>query len=291
VDALVAWNQESPLVLLFSGTVGTGKQEVARQLAQLLIMPSTPNKCTDGVLQLDARQTKDDDSILHTIQMHAIRHGSHGAVVIVRHLEDMSTRRLSQLFQVLQPYHKLIFVGITGIGTRAIHHHWKLYGNIQQIPKMQLEMDLRDQVDDHFGNVEQYIDAIAPFSPIGQVHLEEILQRFIREMSRRQEGIRWKSLILTTELTQALVGQSNVEYIEWKDNSTGETVLIFSATGAHVLEEGSPIMNTITSQIQQCLTDVAPDRVGKLDFDKSIGQGVVSWCVGTSCFETCRFSI
>ena len=31
VDALVAWNQESPLVLLFSGTVGTGgKQKVAR---------------------------------------------------------------------------------------------------------------------------------------------------------------------------------------------------------------------------------------------------------------------
>ena len=79
--------------------------------------------------------------------MHAIRHESHGAVVIVRHLDDMSTRHLSQLFQALQPYHKLIFVGITGIGTQAIHHHLKLYGNIQQIPKMQLEMDLRDQVD------------------------------------------------------------------------------------------------------------------------------------------------
>ncbi len=45
-------------------------------------------------------------------------------------------------------------------------------------------------------------------------------------------------------------------------------------------------------QIQQCLTDVAPDRIGKLDFDESIGQGVVSWCVHTStCFEACHFSI
>ena len=293
VDAIHAWNQQSPLVLLFSGTVGTGKAELARQMGQLVSSSLLGTTCTDGVLELDALQQQDHDLFVHNVMMHALRHGSHGAVVIVRHLDAMSTRHVVDILKSLHHYcEKLIFVGITGIGTRAIHHHLKQYKDMKQIPKLQLEMDVRDEVDDYFDEpVEQYIHAIAPFAPIGQAELQEILQFFIAKKSRQEEGIRWKSLVITKELTKALVSPSNVEYIEWKDKTTGETVLVFSATGAHVLEDDSPIMNKITLQIKQCLSDVAPDRIGKLDFDESIGQGVVSWCVGTSCFEACRFSV
>lgn len=295
-DAIQAWTQQSPLVLFLSGTVGTGKLELARQIGQL-VASTGDGTCTDGVLELDAfQQQQENDLLVHDIGMHAVRHGAHGAVVILRHVDAMSTRHFLQVLKSLQQHQKLMFVGITGIGTRSIHRHLKRYKHMRHIPKMQLDMDIRDELDEHlfsFANepVETYLHAIAPFAPIGHAELQEILQLAIEKISRQEQGIRWKSLVITKELTEALVSPSNVEYLEWKDKTTGETVLVFSATGAHVLEEGSPIMNTITSQIQQCLTDVAPDRVGKLDFDKSIGQGVVSWCVGTSCFETCRFSI
>jgi CheY-like chemotaxis protein len=241
--------------------------ELARQIGQL-VASTGDGTCTDGVLELDAfQQQQENDLLVHDIGMHAVRHGAHGAVVILRHVDAMSTRHFLQVLKSLQQHQKLMFVGITGIGTRSIHRHLKRYKHMRHIPKMQLDMDIRDELDEHlfsFANepVETYLHAIAPFAPIGHAELQEILQLAIEKICRQEQGIRWKSLVITKELTEALVSPSNVEYLEWKDKTTGETVLVFSATGAHVLEEGSPIMNTITSQIQQCLTDVAPDRVG-----------------------------
>lgn len=286
-DALDAWNQQSPLFLLLTGTVGTGKLRLARQIAQHVF----GEDCTHAVLLVDAQQD-DGDLLSHEIMRHVSRQGGNGAVVIIRHLEALSTRQVVHLFKQSSHYEKLIFVGIAGIGTKSIHQYLKLYRNMERIPKMELEMDIRDEVDENFDEpVEKYIHAIAPFAPIGQAELREILQLNVENISRQQEGTRWKSLVMTDELAAALVSPIHVEYIEWKDKTSGETILVFSATGADVLENGSPIMNKVTAQIKQCLTDVAPDRDGKLDYDKSIQQGVVSWCVGTSCFETCRFSL
>jgi hypothetical protein len=285
-DALDAWNQQSPLILLLTGTVGTGKLELARRIAKHVY-----SNCTDAVLELDAHQ-QDEDLVLHEISTLMSRQGEYGGVMIVRHLEAISTRQVVNLFKSLQQYKLLVFVGITGIGTRTIHQHLKQYKHMEQIPKIELDMNVRDELDGHFDEpVEQYIHTIAPFAPIGQANLREILQLNVEILSRQQEGRLWKALVLTDDLASALVSPSNVEYIEWKDKTSGESVLVFSATGAHVLEHGSPIMNKITAQIKRCLTDVAPDRIGKLDYDKSIDQGIASWCVGTSCFEACRFSV
>jgi hypothetical protein len=238
VDAIHTWNQDSPLVSLFLGTVGTDKEEFARQIGQQLV---SGEKCTDGVIEVDALEQENHDLLVHSIVMHAVRHGSTGAVVIIQHLDVMSTRHVVQMLKSLQHYEKLILVGITGIGTRAIHSHLKEYGSIEKIRKLPLEMEMRDEVDNHFDEpVETYIHGMVPFAPIGQVQLEEILQLSIQQISQPLEGIRWKSLVLTKQLAAALVSPSQVEYIEWKDKTTRETVLVFSATGAQVLD---PIRN------------------------------------------------
>ena len=96
---------------------------------------------------------------------------------------------------------------------------------------------------------------------------------------------------MTNELAAALVDPTRVEYIEWKDKTTGETILVFSGTGAEVLEIGSPIMNKVAAQIKRCLSDAAPERSAQLDYDHKTRAGVVRWCVGTSCWESCRFSL
>lgn len=96
---------------------------------------------------------------------------------------------------------------------------------------------------------------------------------------------------MTDELAATLVGPSFVEYIEWKNKNTGETILVFSGTGAEILETSSPIMNKVTAQIKRCLATATPELVGKLDYDQGTSQGLVSWCAGNSCYESCRFSL
>lgn len=96
---------------------------------------------------------------------------------------------------------------------------------------------------------------------------------------------------MTDALAVALVDPAHVEYIEWKDKNTGETVLVFSGAGAEMLETGNPIINKVTAQIKRCLATASPDLVGQLDYDTASRQGVVRWCDDTSCEETCRFSL
>lgn len=96
---------------------------------------------------------------------------------------------------------------------------------------------------------------------------------------------------MTDELASVLVNPSHVEYAEWKDENTGETILTYSKTGAKVLEPGSTIMNVVMTQIEQCLATASPDLVGKLDYDSHSTQGIASWCVGNSCYESCRFRL
>lgn len=139
----------------------------------------------------------------------------------------------------------------------------------------------------------QYFHAIAPFVPIGQAELQEILQLHLDRIGGQQAGRQWKSLVMTDELADALVDPSQVEYIEWKDKSTGERILVFSGDGADVIKTGSPLLNKVTAQIKRCLATATPDLVGKLDYDPATREGVVSWCVGSSnsCYESCRFSL
>ena len=168
---------------------------------------------------------------------------------------------------------------------------------MERIPKVELEMSVRDELDDYFDeDVAKLFHVIAPFCPIGQAELQGILQLNLKKLSRRQAGHQWKSLVMTEELAAALLDSTKVEYIEWKNKNSGDTVLVFSGTGADVLEAGSSIMNKITAQIKRCLATANPDRVGKLDYKSATQQGVVSWCDDISeiestspCEESCRF--
>lgn len=124
------------------------------------------------------------------------------------------------------------------------------------------------------------------------MELQEILKLKIGRLSREQEGIQWRSLAMTDELAAALVEPNQVEYIEWRDKSSGETVLVFSGVGAEVLETGSPIMNKVMAQIKRCFSVSTHDCVGILDYDKATRQGIVRWCNGSSvCEDCCRFSL
>lgn len=284
-DALDAWDQQKPLFLLLTGTVGVGKFELAMQVANHVF-----GDCSDSVLVLDGEHEPSVSLVLHHIE----RQKGNGAVVILRHAE--AARRFLEVCRALQQ-DKVVFVTITSIGTKSIHQYYKQYGSMERIPKVELEMSVRDELDDYFDeDVAKLFHVIAPFCPIGQAELQGILQLNLKKLSRRQAGHQWKSLVMTEELAAALLDSTKVEYIDWKNKNSGDTVLVFSGTGADVLEAGSSIMNKITAQIKRCLATANPDRVGKLDYESATQQGVVSWCDDISeiestspCEESCRF--
>lgn len=142
-DALDGWDQESSLFILLTGTVGVGKRELAKQVATYVF-----NDCGDAILELDGQDN--DDLFTTLILRHVQRQEGHGAVVTMRHLEDVSSRALMALLQMLQQHNRVVFVGITGIGTRTIHHNLKKHGNMNQIHQVEMEMAIRDEVDDYF---------------------------------------------------------------------------------------------------------------------------------------------
>jgi hypothetical protein len=280
-DALDAWDREKPLFLLLTGTVGVGKFELAMQVAFHLF-----GDCKDSVLVLDG----EEDSSVSQVLLYLERQRGNGAVVILRHAEQ-ATQRFLDLCRALQQEEKVVFVTTTSIGSKTIHQYYKQYGSMERIPQVELEIAVRDELDAYFDeDVAKYFHAIAPFLPLGRNELQGILLLKMEKLGQKQAGRQWKSLVMTEDLAAALLQPTNVEYIEWKHKHNGENILVFSGTGADVLEAGSPIMNKVTAQIKRCLANANPNRVGKLDYDSPTRQGVVSWCDNSSEIESCEVS-
>ena len=144
-DALDAWDRESSLFLLLTGTVGVGKLELAKQVAQRLY-----GDCAlRAMLVLDGN-VDNADLVSTTISSHIQRQDEHGAVVILRHVEAFTARQIVHLCQLISQQDGVVFIGITGIGTRSIHQNLKQYGSMERIPKVELETTIRDEVDEYF---------------------------------------------------------------------------------------------------------------------------------------------
>jgi DNA polymerase III delta prime subunit len=283
-DALDAWDQVKPLFLLLTGTVGVGKLELAMQVSFHLF-----GDCKDAALVLDG----EDDPSVSQVLLYLERQRGNGAVVILRHAEQ-ATQMFLDVCRMFQQQQKAVFVATTSIGSKRIHQYYKRYGSMERIPHVELEIAVRDELDAYFDqDVAKHFHAIAAFLPLGRKELQRILLAKIDRLGQKQAGHQWESLVMKEDLATALLQPTNVEYIEWKHKHTGETILVFSGTGADVLEAGSPIMNKVTAQIKRCLANANPNRIGTLDYDSPKRQGVVSWCAKNSevesCEESCRF--
>lgn len=292
-DALNAWDLQRPLFLLLTGTVGVGKFELAKQVASGCF-----GNCQAATLVLDGEQQNEE--VVSQVLSHIHSQRGRGAIIILRRLEALSREQVVSICRAIVS-DKVVLIATTSIGSRSIHQYLKHHESMGDIPKLELEEAIREDVDDYFdgADIAKLFHTVAPFRPIGPTELREILQLRVERLCQEQAGRQWKSLVVTDELAAALVGPSNVEYIEWKQKLTGETILVFSASGADVLETASPIMNKVTAQIYRCLAEPKVNQIGRLDYDGATRQGVVSWCssddtestVPTACVETCRFSL
>lgn len=142
-NALTTWDQASPLFLLLAGSVGVGKRELALQVSSNLF-----GDCSDAVLELDGQDNNAEDLFATKISQLVRRQNGNGAVVIIRHLEELSSSELLSLIEVVRQHERIVLIATTGIGTQTINNHLKeTKGEMDGIP---LESSIRDEMNEYY---------------------------------------------------------------------------------------------------------------------------------------------
>jgi hypothetical protein len=104
--------------------------------------------------------------------------------------------------------------------------------------------------------IVQKFHAVAPFYPLEQPAMEQILVQKIHQWNHRQQQqlqYQTPSFMMTRAAVQALVDPSRVEYLTMVKRSTQTPLLTFSSAGAHILHDGSPRMNAWQASVKRCL--------------------------------------
>jgi hypothetical protein len=210
-QAIVAWDQASPLMILLSGSVGVGKMELAQQTANRLFDAKCGNRETEFLtIQGDLA---DEASALSQIRQYTYQRPQ-GSVVILQHADAM----LSRLCRELRQYSKVVVLATTHLGSKAIHNSIRQYGgDLQQVSKLELDLVVRDELDLALKeDVAQYFHAIAPFVPLGPDELQQILLKKVQRWSGERVNVNWKELRMTSALAQTLTDASKIEYLAWR---------------------------------------------------------------------------
>ena len=289
-DAYDAWDQDGPLLLLLSGTIGVGKLEMAMQFAKVAFQHCVqPNQ---EILLIRG------DEYMHTSRIdllsiiHQYLNKNHlGGVIILYHIEKFPSHSLIQSLQSIRKRNsKTIIFATTHIGSKTIHKSIKYP---TEFPSVELNLSLRHEIDKELvADVTQYFHAVAPFVPLGPNELKRILFAQIEEWSKRDT---WKQLRMSSKLAEAWTDSSHVEYLVVRNK--GEDLLVFSSLGAKVLDDQSPLRNKLLAQMKRCFgTKGKPQHIAVMDFDENNNEGVFRWCPDDGdadeiCVEVCRFHL
>jgi hypothetical protein len=288
-DALDAWDRRGPLLLLHSGTIGVGKLELARQIANVAFQHCTSDPQAEALVIRGDEYGKrmDFGAIISTY----ISKRPQGGVIILQHIEKLALQNLIQILQSIRRLKsKLIVFATTHVGSRTIHKSLK---QPKQFSKLELDLSLRHEIDLELEtDLTHYFHAVAPFVPLGPKELQLILLQQASEWSQRDT---WKQLRLSSTLAEAWTDSSHIEYLVLRNK--GQDVLVFSSLGAKALTEPSPLYNKLAAQLKRCFGAVGkPEHVADMDYDEHTEEGVFRWCTPHDeqkefCEEACRFHL
>lgn len=284
-QALQAWQNSASvlqgdtpkaLILVLAGTIGVGKLRLAQQIAYTVTCPAV-------VLQLQGKTY--EDSLPHEFAEQLLQYTMGGElkrVVILQHPEDMASLLLTRALERLASIPNLIVILTTHVGSRIIHDHMKqqhLQEAGGQPSSSLLDRALRHELDTELDpGVSDYITAIAPFVPLGQEDLKQIMIQRVSDSLVDTE--------ITPALAQEWTSEKHVEYFEWQ--SQGQMIATISSQGAKVLDE--TIWPALLAQQRRCQSTTAGRTMMEFDWDAE-GEAVVSSCEEGVCEEECRFSL
>jgi DNA polymerase III delta prime subunit len=270
MQCLHAWKQhEKALILLFAGTLGVGKMELAQELANQLL-------CPDASLRIKGREYSQRADLVPQIRHHISR--GFGHVVIIQHPEDMTALLLSQVLEALASIPNLIIIVCTHIGSRIIHRHIKDEISVFH-SSSKLDLALRREFDIELGpGVSEYVTGVAPFIPLTP---EDISQIFI------DKAHRLLNITITPELAQHWTGPNFVEYLDW--SSKGRHIGTISTRGAKMLEEG--IWHQLLLHVNNCIDSSTRKTSEKVVADFEQSDIIISKCNGDNCNNVCRFQL
>ena len=337
---------------LFAGSDSNGENQCSARSLVAAVSVIDAHVLLDSTLFRHMDETSIQMQLAQRIMTHVQRLQQEGGIVILRHVDRLPPlvaawlcRELGQEVAppntafaagdtpppTLEPFalslglreqcRKFVFVFVSSsVGTRSIMTNIRTYGGLDNIPRASLALDMMHEMDAYFGpNVAKRFHAVAPFFPLGQLELAEILRRKIAAVSLSQATSTislWSHLVITDAAVDALLDPAQVEYLSWKnrDDAESRSVLTFSSAGANVLRDGGPIMNKLQSKITACFVNhptATRDirRVAVIDHG-GLQQGkiVMQWCSTSSsndhagdtpasevrfqepCEVTCRFS-
>ena len=291
-EAYDAWDQDGPLLLLHSGTIGVGKIEMAIQFVKVAFHHCIqPNQ---EVLLIRGDEYTHTSRIDLVSIIHQYLHKKPlGGVIILHHIEKFPLHTLILSLQSIRKLKsKTIVIATTHIGSKSIHKSIKYP---TEFPNVELNLSICHEIDvELMADVTQYFHAVAPFVPLGPNELKLILMAQIEEWSTRHT---WKQLRLSSNLAEAWTDSSHVEYLVIRNK--GEVALVFSSLGAKVLDDQSPIRNKLLAQVKRCFGIKAqPQHIALMDFDEKTKEGVFRWCAtdtaveaDETCVEVCRFHL
>ena len=236
---------------------------------------------------------------------HIQRQRGAGAVIIISQVEDLAPSFVGELVRMIQSassadlnndvsngrvaagegdkdavrWNNVLFILTSYLGADKMFQLIHVYEGIELISDKDLTSAVRNDVDDHFGSstgLGNAINTIATFMPLEVEQMEDVLDRKVRQLSRKHEGSLWKRLDVTERALSYFAGLDHIEYLSMKNRETGSAVFSFSKRGAHTLDD-DVLLQSLRSARRHM--PARPHEVAVFDYDLNIGVATVTWCV------------
>lgn len=363
-----SWQSSNrPLSLLLTGPIGVGKYKTVKLLSRMMMSKDNENgsstwddltthtsncwnrrdvpSCQHAILEMNGFDYKLDyyndnelgtqmtvqknmvDRILHHIHQ---RQGK-GAVILIKHVEQLSDSHRSDLIRIMQSptvvtlqkqnlntmikrYQQLlgikevskeveislqncVFLLTTDVGTNtifdAIRHGSHQMDSIQQRIRQDLKHDL--------GQYFHMVDYVIPYGPLQFSHMKSALDMEIKDMNcvfQREMG---HGIQITGEALHFLAGPRMIEYIEVPyteaSNTKQDSSFVFAADGGHALPVKA-IESVVYKAIQNVPFRSQHDFV-RIDFRSDDDTLILERCNNDNssdindpfCFDQVKFSV
>lgn len=322
VDALFAWQQDPsrqqdsrPLLLYLAGFSDTGRATLASRLHELLYttddIEEQPITC---VLPKLLRLNGEDFASMSAKPALIRKLYNSNENVLIESVENMDPSLLVWLVQHLgssdddgddeipdrEEEHELvslrqhcrsrIFFFTSTVGSRSIGTGIRLERNPST-----LLLDVVHEINTYYSvsNMAEHFDAVAPFWPLTQDDLKDILRNQVELYSEEQRQL-WKSLVLTDSSLDYFLSPEMVEYFSLDGRE--RSIMTFASTGTKSLAEKSVPWNKIRAVITRCQLELHANQVAVMNVIVSRGEVTLSWCenealIASPCEEACRLPL
>jgi len=338
VESLSAWqdnqreisiDERYPLSVLFTGPAGVGKFSSSEKVAQILLSQCggtiRENYDSGGVLVLQGmdysldevdKQGRKTKFMTQKILDHVHNRKGSGTVIIIKHVENVSSEVRSDLirlmkqstvsfFPTLKEQNKsdshqwkinqlfsgnevkeaenislanVVFIFTTDVGTNKLFDRLlKSHGFHDISTYQEISKSIVPEVEKYFG--KNAFNEVVPFWPLRYSDMQEVAELQFNTIQSASSKIsqKWKKIHLIPTVSRYLISPEQIEYFELK---LDEGYYVFAKRGGHDLSRFNSIINDIEKQIASN-SFYSKDDVVILDYDgdgKDLSMKVCSDC-------------